>query len=90
MILEYPVRLGEASASGAKIILFESLPLYETVKPLEKIPELIKYSSVESFIKEVDSIPNRSIEERKSVAENFKFTYDNAIQEIENLLTKFG
>jgi len=89
VILEYPVRLGEASASGAKIILFEPLPLYETVKSLEKIPELIKYNSVESFIKEVESIPNRSIEERKSAAENFKFTYDSAIQEIQSLLIKF-
>jgi len=86
VILGYAVRIGEASAAGAKMILFETLPLYDKVKELNKIPEMIKFGSVTEFINKFDSIESRSIDERKKAAADFKFTYENAIKEFEELL----
>lgn len=89
VILEYAVRVGEASAAGAKIILFEDLPLYEKVKALKKIPEMIKLSSVEYFLDNLDQFPKRTLEERKRQAIEFDHSYVNAIKEFEELLAKF-
>lgn len=90
VILEYAVRIGEASAAGAKIILIEDLPLYENIKPMNKVPEMIKIDSVESFVDNLKSIPDRSIEERKKYSSEFIHTYESAIKEYKFLFSKFS
>lgn len=89
VILEYPVRIGEANAAGCKIILIEKLPLYEKVLPTGKIPELIKFNSAEDFIQNLSYIKKRTIEERKLHASSFKHTYENTIKEFEFLIRQF-
>lgn len=89
VILEYAVRVGEASAAGAKIILFETLPLYEKVSTLNKVPEMTKFNSVEEFVSGLERLETRTVETRKESAKNFKFTYISAIKEFENLLGSF-
>lgn len=89
VILEYAVRVGEASAAGAKVILFEDLPLYEKVFSLKKIPEMIKINSVEYFLNNLDKFPKRSLEEKKEQSLKFTHTYNNAIKEFEELFLTF-
>jgi hypothetical protein len=89
VILEYAVRVGEASAAGAKVILFEDLPLYEKVFSLKKIPEMIKVNSVEYFLNNLDKFPKRNLEERKEQSLKFTHTYNNAIKEFEELFLTF-
>jgi spore maturation protein CgeB len=81
VILEFPVRVGEATACGSKIILFEELNLYEEAVLTKKIPELIKFSSFEDFSQKIGSLSS-SKEEAVKIVENFNFTYDNALQNI--------
>jgi hypothetical protein len=89
VILEYSVRIGEATAAGSKIILFETLPLYEKVKLLNKVPEMIKYNSAEEFKLNFDKIETRNLETRKIDSKNFNFTYSNAIKDFEILSNYF-
>jgi len=89
VILEYPVRVGEASASGCKIILIETLPLYEKILKTEKIPEMIKFHSANQFLQSLNQIKKRTLEEKISCASNFKNTYENVIKEIQTLIQEF-
>jgi len=87
VILEYPVRMGEAAACGCNIIMIEKLPLYETVSKTKLIPQtVLKFKSADEIITSIDKLPEISLQERKTNAMNFVNTYINSIRYITKFL----
>ena len=83
VLLEYPVRAGEATANGCKILLIEELPLYEKAINTGLIPEMIKFNSANNLLNEITNIPVRSFKERQNQARNFNHTYLESISRLE-------
>lgn len=82
VILEYPVRLGEATSCGSTILMIENLPLYERVSQLDKIPELRKFNTTEDLIANLNNLPSQTFEQRIDKTLKFKYTYINCISSL--------
>lgn len=82
VILEYPVRVGEATACGSTILMIEDLPLYEKVSQLDKIPEVKKFKTAKNLIDSIESFPSQNLEQRTNKALIFKHTYLNSISSL--------
>jgi hypothetical protein len=84
-LLEYPVRLGESTANGCRLFLYEHLPL-KTENEL--IPEHTYTSDFDTFMYEIEKyLDNFKIEQSYDLYNNFTSTYDNAVK---FLLTQIG
>jgi len=77
-ILEYPVRLGESTANGCRLFLYEHIPL-KTENIL--IPDHTYTSDFDTFIREIENyLDNFRIEQSYELHNNFTSTYDNAVK----------
>lgn len=80
VLLEYPVRLGESTANGCRLFLYEDIPL-KTNNIL--IPEHTYTSNYEDYIKKIELyIENFKIDHSYNLYRNFESTYDNAVKYI--------
>lgn len=76
--LEYPVRLGESTANGCRLFLYEHLPI-KTENEL--IPEHTYTSDFDSFMYEIEKyLDNFDIQQSHDLYNNFTSTYDNAVK----------
>lgn len=79
VILEHPVRLGEATAHGCKIVAIEDINLQEHATKF--VPDYMKFTSVDEFKTAFNDglFPTRNLEERQEQARSFYQTYDNML-----------
>jgi hypothetical protein len=86
VVLEYPVRLGEATSTGCKVFLLEEIPLFcENIL----IPNHFSSRDVNFLTESINEyIEFFSIENSKEIYNNFNSTYDSAVDYILTKLKK--
>lgn len=78
VLLEYPVRLGESTANGCRLFLYEHLPL-KTENLL--IPEHTFTSDFETYISQIENyLDNFQVDQSYDLYNTFTSTYDNAVK----------
>lgn len=84
--LEFPVRLGESTANGCRLFLFDNFNLSHKIS--EKIPEYSKVENQQSVVDYINLI-KKDDSLRKKIHKNFSSTYDKMVENIEKILENY-
>lgn len=80
VVLEHPVRLGEASSCGCEVLSIENISLIEHTKGF--VPGYTSFRSVHELISNLDRLPDISLEARMQKVRKFSHTYVAFLQKL--------
>lgn len=91
VILEIPVRLGEAMSYGCKYVSIEKIALNESIQQSPLFEHYYSTSSIKEAIETIEKLLNNSntVKDKQEITKKFDLTYDNYAKKLINMIDNF-